>query len=266
MSVTEIETWLRDPYAIYAKQVLRLKKLEKLDEDYGARERGTILHRAVEEFVRRHPRDLPDDAEAELQSIAADLFARNGVPHAAQAVWLPRFASAARGFLKVERERRAVLEAPHVELKGRLTFDAPGGPFTLTGRADRIDLLQGGSAAILDYKSGAPPSTKQVEELIAPQLPLEAAMLAADAFGIGARQAEALIYLSLANEKKAADPTIIPAGTLAAQALARLQQRVAHFDDPATSYPPRIKPFRSDSEGDYDHLARVREWSETEDA
>ncbi len=267
LSVTEIETWLRDPYAIYARHVLRLRPLDPLDEAVGPLERGTILHGAVEEFVRRHPKDLPEDAEEQLIAIAAGLFAQDGIPHAAQAVWLPRFASAARGFLKVERMRRATLATPHVELKGRLTFRSSGGDFTLTGRADRIDLMQGGSAVILDYKSGRTPTTTQVTEMIAPQLPLEAAMLAEDAFGIGRLTADELIYLSLADGKCAADPTIIRDGAvLAAEALARLKQRVERFDDPATAYYPRVMPFRTGSEGDYDHLARVREWSATEGA
>ncbi len=267
LSVTEIETWLRDPYAIYARHVLRLRPLDPLDEAVGPLERGTILHGAVEEFVRRHPKDLPEDAEEQLIAIAAGLFAQDGIPHAAQAVWLPRFASAARGFLKVERMRRATLATPHVELKGRLTFRSSGGDFTLTGRADRIDLMQGGSAVILDYKSGRTPTPTQVTEMIAPQLPLEAAMLAEDAFGIGRLTADELIYLSLADGKRAADPTIIRDGAvLAAEALARLKQRVERFDDPATAYYPRVMPFRTGSEGDYDHLARVREWSATEGA
>ena len=103
--------------------------------------------------------------------------------------------------------------------------------------------------------------------MIAPQLPLEAAMLAEDAFGIGRLTADELIYLSLADGKRAADPTIIRDGAvLAAEALARLKQRVERFDDPATAYYPRVMPFRTGSEGDYDHLARVREWSATEGA
>jgi ATP-dependent helicase/nuclease subunit B len=264
LSVTEIETWLRDPYAIYARHVLRLKPLDPLDEALGAPDRGTLLHGAVEAFVRRHPITLPDDAAAQLVAIAATLFAEAGIPKAAQAVWLPRFADAARGFLAVERARRATIATPHVELQGKLTFAAPGGDFTLTGRADRIDVLQDGSAAIVDYKSGAIPSRKQVEEMLAPQLPLEAAMLADDGFGIGRLTADLLIYLSLADRRQAADPTVIPDGAaLAAEALARLKQRVTRFDDAHTPYPPRVMPFRVDSRGDYDHLARVREWSST---
>jgi ATP-dependent helicase/nuclease subunit B len=268
LSVTEIETWLRDPYAIYARHVLRLRPLEPLDDAVGPQERGTLLHGAVEEFVRRYPAMLPDDAEARLIAIATDLFVQAGIPKAALAVWLPRFADAARGFLAVEQARRGDIAMPHVELQGKLTFAAPGGDFTLTGRADRIDVLQGGATTIVDYKSGAVPSRKQVETMLAPQLPLEAAILAEDGFGIGRLVAETLIYLSLADGEQAADPTIIPGGAaLGAEALARLKQRVARFDDPSTPYYPRVMPFRAGSSGDYDHLARVREWSATaEDA
>jgi ATP-dependent helicase/nuclease subunit B len=264
LSVTEIETWLRDPYAIYAKHVLRLRALEPLDEDVGPMERGNILHGAVEEFVRRYPDRLPDDAVEQLVAIADQLFAQAGIPKAALAVWRPRFENAAQGFIEVERKRRTTIAIPHVEKTGRLSFGAPGGEFTLTGRADRIDVLTGGGAAIVDYKSGAVPSKKQVEQLLAPQLPLEAAMLAQDGFGIGKFPAEELIYLSLADGRHARKPTVIENGVaLAADAVARLAQRVAYFDQQETPYHPRVRPLYADSDGDYDHLARVREWSAT---
>jgi len=262
LSVTEIEKWLRDPYAIYARHVLGLKPLDLLDENIGPSERGSILHKAVEEFVRRHPKVLPDDAEAILTAIAADLFVQGGIPKAAQAVWLPRFADAARGFLAVERQRRADIATPHVELKGALTFRSTGGDFTLTGRADRIDEMQDGTAQIVDYKSGEIPTHAQVEAMISPQLPLEAAMLAENGFGIGARKADTLIYLSLSDGKKAEKYKPIPNGdALGAEALARLKQFVARFDSQDTAYSPREKVLKVRSEGDYDHLARVREWS-----
>ncbi len=55
LSVTEIETWLRDPYAIYAKHVLKLKPLDPLDAPIGPLERGQALHRALELYKRRFP-------------------------------------------------------------------------------------------------------------------------------------------------------------------------------------------------------------------
>jgi ATP-dependent helicase/nuclease subunit B len=258
LSVTEIETWLRDPYAIYARHVLGLRPLEALDEAIGPLERGTALHKAVELFIAQYKDGLPEDGVEQLMAIADQVFAQAGIPKAALALWRPRFLGAAKGFVASERERRANIAHSHLEIRGHLEI----GDFTLTGIADRIDILKDGSAAILDYKTGAPPSIKQVTELLSPQLPLEAAMLAQDGFGIGARVTEELIYLSLAGEKQARTPRFIrDAKELAAEAIAQLTRRIAWFKERDTAYRPRVRPWRADITGDYDHLARVREWS-----
>ncbi len=263
LSVTEIETWLRDPYAIYAKHVLKLRTLEALDEPVGPLVRGTALHKAMEEFVLQYPGELPDGAVARLCEIADEVFARAGIPKAALAVWRPRFQGAAQGFITVERERRGGIDRSFVEKHGTRTFHATGGDFVLSGQADRIDIRKDGKAAILDYKTGATPTRPQVEELLAPQLPLEAAILSEGGFPeIGKRLTEELIYLSLADGKKAARPVQIDnAQGLAVEAAQKLAQRIARFDDKDTPYLSRVRPYRTDSVGDYDHLARVREWS-----
>ncbi len=263
LSVTEIETWLRDPYAIYAKHILKLLPLDGLDEPVGPLERGNALHKALELFVRKYPVDLPEDAVQALVSIADQVFDDEGVPKAALAVWRPRFQGAAQAIIALEAQRRAAIKKPHVEIKGELAIPGIAGEFRLTGRADRIDELTGGGAAILDYKSGRVPTRKQVARLLSPQLPLEAAMLARGAFeGIGPMDATEMIYLSLADEKHAEKPVRFDdVAALAEDAYQRLAGRIARFDDAATSYPSRVIPYRIDIEGDYDHLARVREWS-----
>ena len=258
LSVTEIETWLRDPYAIYARHVLRLRPLEALDEPIGPLERGTALHKALELFIAECQGGLPDDAVARLVAIADKIFTQAGIPKAALALWRPRFLGAARGFVEWEQTRRQTIAASHLEIRGSVKLK----DFELTGVADRIDILKNGSAAILDYKTGAIPTDKQVTQLLSPQLPLEAAMLAQDGFGIGKFIAEELIYLSLASESKARAPRPIDdAQALAQQAVEQLQRRIAWFQEEATPYRPRVRPYRADIAGDYDHLARVREWS-----
>jgi ATP-dependent helicase/nuclease subunit B len=259
LSVTEIETWLRDPYAIYAKHVLGLRPLDGLDEPIGPLERGTALHKALEIFIAKYKDGLPVDAERQLTVIADQVFSEAGIPKAALALWRPRFAGAARGFVEFERDRRKIIAASHLEIKGKLAL----GDFTLTGVADRIDILKDGDCAILDYKTGALPSIKQVTQLLSPQLPLEAAMLAQGGFtGIGKRIAEDLIYLSLASEKQARTPRAIKdAAALAQEAVAQLARRIAWFQEEATAYRPRVRPYRADIAGDYDHLARVREYA-----
>jgi ATP-dependent helicase/nuclease subunit B len=262
LSVTEIETWVRDPYAVYAKHVLGLKPLDPLDDEIGPLERGTALHRMLERFSKLYP-SLPPDALEKLEAVLDEVFAELGTPLATLAVWRPRFRRAAEWFIQVERERAAAVAQSFQEIKGTLPFPMTGGEFILSCRADRIDRLQTGGAAIIDYKTGSHANNKQVRAQLAPQLPLEGAILAADGFGIGALTPEELIYLRLSGAAEAGKLTVIDgdAAVLAGQAADKLAKRILQFCDPAQGYAPRVAPFRADIAGDYDHLARVREWS-----
>ena len=258
LSVSDIETWVRDPYAIYARRILNLRTLDPLDAEIGPLERGTAVHKALELFVERFPGILPPDAALRLNEIADEVFAAHGTPKAALALWRPRFVNAASWFVSEERARREFIEKSFVEIKGRI---AVSDGFSLHGRADRIDILSAGGAVILDYKTGTPPSNKQIKAFLAPQLLLEGAMIRRGGFGdLGKLNPEELLYVRFGGGK---DPGDIQAVDIALieEAFARLKQRVADFATPSMAYLPRVKPYRAHIEGDYDHLSRVREWS-----
>ncbi|HEY8950418.1 MAG TPA: double-strand break repair protein AddB [Rhizomicrobium sp.] len=259
LSVTEIETWLRDPYAIYAKHVLGLKPLDPLDAEIGPLERGTAVHKALELFMQKYPDHLPAGAAQDLIAISRGVFAEAGVPASVLAVWQPRFVRAAHWFTGEERKRRPAIQEIYLEIAGTREF--PGG-FILRCRADRIDILRDGSAAILDYKTGKPPSPKQVKTL-SPQLPLEASILAKGGFEtIGARETSDLIYIRFSGDATPGEVRPLKdVKTLIAGAEEDLTDLIALFADETHPYLSRIKPFRADQPGDYDHLARVREWS-----
>jgi len=258
LPVTDIEKWVRDPYAIYARRVLRLNVLNPLDAPVGAMERGSAIHKALERFVDEFPGALPADATVRLCAIADEVFAAEGTPKAVLALWQPRFTRAASWFVERERERRAAIRASQTEIRGE--YEVVGG-FQLYGVADRIDLLQDGGAAILDYKTGQVPTKQQIEAFLAPQLLLEAAMLAAGAFpGIEKVDATQLLYMQISGGKnegveRPVDLALLP------ETIARLKARIAQFSDPAMPYHPRVSPLYANIPGDYDHLARVREWS-----
>jgi ATP-dependent helicase/nuclease subunit B len=259
LPVTDIEKWVRDPYAIYARRVLRLKPLDPLDAEIGPMERGTLVHEALETFINAFPGPLPDDAVLQLDQIAADVFAKYRTPKSAQALWRPRFLRAAAWFVQEERARRAGIKQSLTEQKSAEWSVTDN--FTLHGVADRIDLLNAGGAAILDYKTGKPPRPPQIKAFLAPQLLLEAAMLEAGAFeAAGAQTANELLYVwfSGGREAGAIEPVDL---SLVAETVARLKAFIAKFSDPNTPYRPRVAPYRADISGDYDHLARVREWS-----
>ena len=261
LSVTEIETWLRDPYAIYAKRILRLRPLDPLDYEAGPMERGTAVHEALEHFIARYPETLPPDAQTQLMAIADAIFRKMEIPKSVIALWRPRVANAAAWFVAVEAERRANIKTSHLEIKGERKF----GDFTLYGVADRIDELKSGGASIVDYKTGAPPSKSQVAGLLSPQLPLEGAILAAGGFeNLPTLSPEELLYIKFSGGAEPGEVREIPdALALSQKAAERLADRIAFFDLESTAYPSRLRPYRSDIAGDYDHLARVREWSLT---
>jgi len=264
LSVTEIETWMRDPYAIYARRILGLEPLDPLDADPTAAERGSFIHEALEKFIRAHPDGLPADAYGKLLDCGRKAFGRALEWPTVQAFWWPRFERIARWFLDEEQRRRPLIAASMVEAHGRLELALPGcRPFLLRGKADRIDRLKTGGLVIIDYKTGRVPTSPQVENLHAPQLPLEAAMVAAGAFaGIDTARVVELAYWSLKGGRDIAD--IIPikgdAGELGRRARAQLETLIAAYEDPAMPYLPLPDPDFGPAAGSYDQLSRRGEW------
>jgi ATP-dependent helicase/nuclease subunit B len=266
LSVTQIETWMRDPYAIYAEKILRLGALDAIDADPGAAERGQAIHAALDGFLRDFPEALPEDAEARLlaHGVAAfgDALQRPGV----RAFWWPRFQRIARWFVAEERERRRRLILVGSELSGRLVLVAPGGAFTLTGKADRIEREDSGGLVLVDYKTGGVPTPNEVELGFSPQLPLEAAMAEAGGFdGVAASAVTGLEYWRLSGGDPPGEAASLGDGAdlrrLIGDAVKGLGDLVAGFDDPATPYRAQPRPERAPRYSDYVHLARVMEWS-----
>jgi len=264
LPVTGVERWIRDPYAIYARYILRLRPLDRPGEPVEARARGTAIHDAFERFAKEHPDVLPDGAEVKFAALLIERLAAAGVPTHRLAREGALAANVAPWVIDFERRRRAGARLV-VEQRGAHSFETPGGRFTVTARADRIE-LRGGHADVLDFKTGAPPSAKQVESGIAPQLTLTAAILRAGGFEeIGPIEPGALVYVRVSggripgSEEVRAEPP--ESGELAAKALAGLKRLTAAFDDPAKPYRAWAMPqFIGRFGGDYDHLARLWEW------
>lgn len=269
LPVTAVERWVRDPYAIYADRILGLRKLDRPGESAEALARGTAIHAAVERVVHTWPEAMPEDCADEIERFLHDALVDAGFGDAAMARERPLARNCARWLERFERERRARGVTLLIEQKGELAFDAPGGRFTLTARADRIELDAQG-AAVLDFKTGAAPSQAQVVQGFAPQLTLTAAILAAGGFPAPPTEATELLYVRLTGRREPArvDDVARPSKTnsltaaqLAERELERLKAGVALFDDEATPYTSWVAPqFMGNFGGNYDHLARVWEW------
>jgi len=268
LSVTDIENWLRDPYTIYAKHILKLRELDPIDLPPGAADRGIVIHGALSDFTKAFAAALPADPAAALIDIGAKHFVTLEDYPEARAFWWPRFRRIARWFAGWETLRRRSVAALTAEVSGKIDIPLGERVFTLRARADRIERLADGGYAILDYKTGQVPSEKQVRIGVSPQLTLEAAILRSGGFRdipAGAAIAE-LVYVSLKGGDPAGDGVPIDfkdgdANVHADRALAKLTAVATRFEDEQQPYLPLVLSMWKSRYGTYDHLARVKEWS-----
>ena len=272
LSVTEIATLLRDPYAIYARHILGLSPLEPLQASIDASDRGSIIHDIMASFIRETTQAWPDDPHARLMALGREGFKPYDHVETVQAFWWPVFEQVADWFVAWESKRRTQLVDSRVEINGMMTISLTDGvSFRLRARADRIDRLSDGSLAIVDYKTGALPSEKQVQIMLEPQLTLMAAMAAAGSFEtIPAAPVNQIAYVKLGSASK---ETLIAAGStdasieaMAQRHITGLREMLDRLRDGSEGYLSRRMPERVRDGGPYDHLARTRQWlSEEED-
>jgi ATP-dependent helicase/nuclease subunit B len=270
LSVTQIEHLLRDPYTIYARHILKIIPLDPVDTLPGARDRGSALHKAVGDYTEAFAAGLPPNPFEELLTRGKDAFAPLEDFPEAKAFWWPRFVRAAQWFVNWDEERRKAIATMHAEVDGKFDIDLGGRTFRLTTRADRIERLADGAVAILDYKTGSIPSPRQVQIGLSPQLTLEGAILRQGGFegippGLSIRE---FAYVGVkGGEPGGTEKSLgLKDGTPdehADRALERLIETLKRFEDEAQGYPSLILPMWRTRYGDYDHLARVKEWSET---
>jgi ATP-dependent helicase/nuclease subunit B len=269
LSVTEIETWIADPYSIHARHILRLRKLDPLEQATDASDYGIIVHEALRRFFATHGLAWPADAAIQLRAAMEHVLNAAALRPALRAWWRPRLNRIADWIAEIEADRRAdgAPLALFPEIRGE--WDVPGVPggFLLIGKADRIERTAAGGIAILDYKTGTPPANSAVEALIAPQLPLEAAMVQGRGFGPALHGD--VVELTYWHVSGGAEPGKVQTAfrgdagrTRAASELAevRLRERIIAFDDPAMPYLARPHPRFAQRFPDYAQLARVAEW------
>ena len=275
LSVTAIEDWLRDPYTIYARYILKLDPLDPVDMPLSAADRGSAIHDALGEFTQTYAQALPDDTVRTLRGIGEKYFAPLMEHPEARALWWPRFQRIAAWFAEWETARRGGIDAIQAEIRGdiQIRLDAER-TFVLSARADRIERRRDGHYTILDYKTGQPPTGKQVRMGLSPQLTLEAAILREGGFADipAASSVSELVYVRLSGnnppgEQRSLELKIRPNDTpqspdeAADAARRKLEALIRAFEDESQAYTSLNLPMWTARYGTYDDLARIKEWS-----
>lgn len=277
LSVTRIEVWVRDPYAIYADRILNLKPIDPLGHIPGFAERGSIIHDVLDRFNKNWDGQSDDAALQLLLAIGRELFTEAMADFPDQrALWWPRFERIARAYLRWEAAREPHPVKRHSEISTRLAIPVDGKDFFLSGKIDRLDELSDGTLSVIDFKTGNPPSAKQVKSGLASQLPLEVMMHQRGAFvaqglaktmpvselgwvKLDGREEQAHFQTAIQSVRKGEVPdTPDDLGKLTdAQLIGLIRQ----YRNPDQGYMSRPRPdFDFRYVGPYDHLARVKEW------
>lgn len=263
LSASAIEKLMRDPYEIFAEKILRLKPLDNLDKHIQPSDYGNFVHKVLEQFNKSYPGELPADAYEILCKLGEEFLNQSRVPSEVKAFWRPAFEKTAEWIINLEKNYRCAIDTVYSEVCGEIQLDAPGGTFTIQARADRVDLNKNGTLNIIDYKTGEPRTPKEVAAGYAPQLPIEGLIAEAGGFRNGekmlaAAPVEKLFYWKLGEKSVEYSKEM---KELLHKTHENLTALISAFDSADTPYLARPNPRRLLKYSDYEHLARVKEWS-----
>ncbi|MEM7075962.1 MAG: double-strand break repair protein AddB [Pseudomonadota bacterium] len=260
LSVSDVRSLLRDPYAIYAKHVLKLRSLDPLLQRPDARLRGTVLHSVMERLVA----DLMSGSSAptvELVLKCTKDVLDVSVPWAgARISWMARMARVADWIARTEDARRARALPARLEATGKIELEETG--FVLTAKADRIDVTDTGDLIIYDYKTGTPPS-RAAQEYLDKQLLIEAVIAENTGFDtLGPRPVREAVYVGLGTPPKEIKAPLDTCPV--AKTRADLVTLTENYLKSETGFTSKRAAETVRRDGEYDQLARYGEWDLTD--
>ena len=254
--VTAVDRLMADPFAFYAQAILGLRKRDPVDDDHTARWKGIAVHQVLQDWQQHDECD-----PAKLRGRAELLLKDEAIHPMLRALWAPRLLEAIEWIANMERENQELGRRP---LKAEIEGQTPLGGIVVQGRADRIDVLADGSLAIVDYKTGQPPSQKSVREGFSLQLGLLGLIGRNGGFEGVSGDPKAFEYWSLARYRGKFGRLMRPDKDMGPGEF--LDHAYRNFKEAAETWLTGTEPFTAKLNpayapyGDYDQLMRLEEW------
>lgn len=253
ISITEISKLISDPYFIYAKKILQLSELEKIDFEPSYAEFGSFIHKALEEFVKNPQENFLEKSHK--------IFEKYFFSEESKLTWWPKFENIFSDFLKKNEEFSDLKNYLEIPVKLKL------GDILISGKIDRVILDEENKIEIFDYKTGQIPPTKDVISGIEPQLTIAALVLLegiidSELENTNPENIKSLNYWKLSASKEGEIKKICKENEeikiLIAAAKSGLTKLFEHFSDEKNGY----IATENNEKSEYQHLARVKEWKE----
>lgn len=260
LSVTTIEKLMRDPYGFYAKKILNLKPLEEIDREPDQSDFGSIVHSIIDQFNNIYDQLSPIEYLPSLENIITDIlrnFHNNPVIHK---LWKPRLYAIAKWLINFEQKQRASSRTKvYSEISGEYSFNIDDQIYTITAKADRIE-VNDGFVTIMDFKTGAIPTANDILLGYSPQLTLEALIAAKGKYKHIEQQISpvGLVYLALASGEKLGNITNVKhdLGKLISAAEKGIIKLLQYYSNENTPYIPCLNPEHKAKYNEYAHLER----------
>ena len=270
IAVTALDRLRGDPYQFYASSIMGLRPLDKLDAEPSPAWQGELAHKMLERWHEARQRN----PAASLAPIAAATLEEMNAHPVLRGLWRPRLMSA------LEWVEQAIANEPE---RTPVAWERSGAmqymDVRVHGRADRIDRYRDGTLAVVDYKTGRPPSGAMVEQGFALQLGLIGLIARAGGFEEVAGEPVCFEYWSLAKSTKSPTgfgyvetpllvgrkKTGIDPGDFLPLTERYLREAIEDWIKGDAPFTARLNP---DYPGyaDYDQLMRLDEWQAVTDA
>ena len=260
LSVTQIERLIRDPYAIYAKHILKLVPLKPISVASDAALRGEAIHRIMEQLIKSTLHQWPDQPQKLLVDISKEVLEVFAPSLFLRVAWQKKVNSFSDAFMASEGIRRKDTKPILTEVKAEIEIEKLN--FILNGIFDRVDERSNGELIIYDYKTGLIPSEKK-QEYFDKQLQLLALILVKGGIKtLHGKVVKEAYYIDLSSrlrdQKNALD------GKDLIKVFDNFCTLISSYHDRYRGYSARRAVFETRWEGEYDHLSRFGEWDHTQ--
>lgn len=271
LSVTNVELLMKNPYAIYAKYILKLFPLKDIGDTQETITYGLALHNTLETFMKTTP--FHKDSK-QLKEQIINTLKEYHFPEASLAFYDEKITKISNFIIKNQSTREELTDEIFVEEKGSLQIELEDNSiFTLTGKADRIDKLKSNTLEVIDYKTGTPPSGGEIISGLSPQMTLEAVLLRENGFEkIKPTNDIKISYWRLNGKNEGGEIIPIPSKTakkdvsdLIEEAHIGLKNILNKFRDEKTPYTASPRPDKIKF-NDYALLSREKEWLTADDS
>ena len=256
LSATKIGRLMRDPYIIYASEILKLKKPKDIDAELTPADFGNIIHKALEDFNNSYDENLSDAEQTkQLIEYAKPAFEKIIDKQSVQAFWLPKFYRITTWYVQNERKIREVAAQRYFEHEGKINIKG----VDITTKADRVEVTD--TIKIIDYKTGTAPSPTKVKNGIEPQLSVEAIIFEVV---FGKLVADAEYWKLNGDEEDMNKPTSFAKDieNIVADAREGLDNLIGLFNQPNAKYIAQPWTKFAIEYNDYEHLERIKEWEQ----